>query len=295
VRGDDVAKALKDSVVRIVAGPSMDFVTVQFNLRDPQAPDRPHPIFGDRLVRLAFSMATDRRSLVTNLLDTLGVVAIGPAVRAQQFADSSVDLHGFDLERAKQLLDSAGWRDTNGDSIRDKGGRRLEFTLISPTSSTPRVRSGVLLQAQWKKLGAQVKVDNPAFPAFVEAVFTSRRFDAAVHGVTASPSASGIRQNWKTSSGAGNPWRYSNPAFDTALDSAILEFDLPRRRQKFNRAFEILVADAPAIWLYEFERTMGLNQRVRPVGVRADYWWAHLDDWQIPPSERIERDRIGLR
>jgi peptide/nickel transport system substrate-binding protein len=295
IRGDAVAQALTHPVVRLVGGRSMDFVTVQFNLRDPKAPARPHPIFGDRAVRQALTLAVDRQSLVSNLLDTLGVVSIGPAVRAQQFADSTLEQLPFDLERAKQLLDSAGWRDTNGDTIREKGGRPLEFELTSPTSSVPRVRSGVILQAQLKKVGAKVNLVNPAFPAWVEAVFSTRRFDAAIHAATASPSAGGIRQSWTSGSGAGNPWQYANPAFDAALDAAIMEFDLPTRRQKFNRAFDILLADAPAIWLYEFERTMGLHRRVRPSGVRADYWWAHLEEWYIPPGERIDRDRIGLR
>ena len=49
------------------------------------------------------------------------------------------------------------------------------------------------------------------------------------------------------------------------------------------------------MWLYELRNFAGVHRRVRPVGVRADAWWAQLADWSIPASERIARDKIGLR
>jgi hypothetical protein len=56
-----------------------------------------------------------------------------------------------------------------------------------------------------------------------------------------------------------------------------------------------LVDDAPAVFLYDNLTVAGVHKRLRPVDMRASAWWFGLADWSIPPGERIERDRIGLR
>ena len=62
-----------------------------------------------------------------------------------------------------------------------------------------------------------------------------------------------------------------------------------------SRAFRQIISDAPAVWLYDVLTIAGVHKRLRPAPTRADAWWAHLADWSIPPNERIDRDRIGLR
>ena len=51
-----------------------------------------------------------------------------------------------------------------------------------------------------------------------------------------------------------------------------------------------IIADAPAVWLYETTPTMGLHKRIRVTGIRPDAWWASLADWSIPVGERLPRD-----
>jgi hypothetical protein len=60
------------------------------------------------------------------------------------------------------------------------------------------------------------------------------------------------------------------------------------------RAFQLQIADAPAVWLYDVPLIAAVQRRVRPAPLRADGWWIHLADWTIPPNERIARDRVGL-
>jgi hypothetical protein len=47
--------------------------------------------------------------------------------------------------------------------------------------------------------------------------------------------------------------------------------------------------------MYELPGLAGAHRRIRITGMRPDAWWADLANWSIPPDERIERDRIGLR
>jgi peptide/nickel transport system substrate-binding protein len=88
---------------------------------------------------------------------------------------------------------------------------------------------------------------------------------------------------------------YRSPVFDAYVDSAMAEMDPDRSRALFGRAYDTIVQDAPAMFLYEFQGLAGAHRRLAITGMRADAWWAGLADWSIPPDQRIDRDRIGLR
>jgi len=60
------------------------------------------------------------------------------------------------------------------------------------------------------------------------------------------------------------------------------------------RAFQIQIADAPGVWLYDIATVGALQNRIHPATLRPDGWWLHLGDWSIPPNERNARDRVGL-
>ncbi|HYW49931.1 MAG TPA: ABC transporter substrate-binding protein, partial [Gemmatimonadaceae bacterium] len=82
VRPDKVAEVRASTQLKLVQAPSLEYNYLGFNLVDA-ATGRPHPIFGDRAVRRALTMASDRRSIVTNIYDTLTLQARGPFVTAQ--------------------------------------------------------------------------------------------------------------------------------------------------------------------------------------------------------------------
>jgi peptide/nickel transport system substrate-binding protein len=116
-------------------------------------------------------------------------------------------------------------------------------------------------------------------------------------GLSTDPSPSGARQLWHSAAATKtgvNYVSYANPRFDALLDSAIASFDPAATKSYARRAYQVLIDDAPAIWLYDVLTMAGLHQRFRTTGLRADGYWASLADWHIPASERIARDRVGL-
>ena len=62
----------------------------------------------------------------------------------------------------------------------------------------------------------------------------------------------------------------------------------------FHRAYQTIVDDAPAVWLYEPRPTLAIARRLRVVDVRPDAWWTGMARWSVAPGERIARDRIVL-
>ena len=281
------------SPARALPFPGNAYSFMGMNLRGPRGRGA-HPLFSDKAVRLAISMALDRQAMLRNVFDTLGTIGYGPFGRAM--VDTTLTLPPFDRARATALLDSAGWR-PGADGVRMKNGRPLAFSILYPTSSAPRERYAVLIQEQLKSIGARVTLTGVDFPTF-QARQTEGNYDAAMMAFNPDVNLGGIRQYWTTAGigGSGqNLVGYSNPRVDALIDSATSTFDLDRRKQLARQAYQAIVDDVPAVWLYELLSMNAVHRRLRPTDMRADGWWAGLADWTIPPAERIDRDRIGLR
>jgi len=275
--------------------PGMDYAFLRFNLRDPASKDRPHPLFGDRELRRAIALSINRTTLVRSVLDTFAMVPVGPIVRAYPTTDPRGSQLPFDSARASRTLDSLGWIRRGPDGLRAKNGRGLAFALIIPNGSLTRIRMGPLLQEQLRRMGIRVELEQ------LETTTESDReahgaFDAALSSWIMASSPDGMRDAW-TTHGIGNSGvnysSYSNPRFDALLDTA-LSADSTTAREKFTRAFAVINDDAPAVWLYEPRKIIGVHRRIRTTKMRPDAWWFDLADWYIPPVERLLRDRIPL-
>jgi peptide/nickel transport system substrate-binding protein len=296
LRAEQIPQVAADSQRRVMRYPSFQHAYLVFNLVDQKQWTQPHPIFGDRAVRRALSMAVDRRAMVRNVFDTLGILLYGPFPRALAVGDTTLPQLPYDTLKARALLDSAGWL-AGPDGVRVKNGRRLEFALSSPSSSAARHQYAVLLQAAFKRVGAAVRLDEADFATYVSRQRT-HAFDVELAVWNADPSPSGLKQSWSTA-GIGpdgaNFAAYSNRAVDALLDSATASFDPARTRSYARRAFEVIMEDAPAIWLYEPPTVAGVHKRIRTTPARPDGYWSGLADWYIPAGERTARDQIGLR
>src|SRR5438876_645944 len=294
LRPENLAELTRHRNLRAIILPGMDYAFLRFNLRDPANNKRPHELFANRELRRAIAMSINRTTLVRNVLDTFALVPVGPVVRAFPTTDPRGSQLPFDSVRAGQLLDSLGWV-RGADGIRSKNGKELAFTLIIPTSSKNRVRMGPLIQEQLRRMGIRVQLEQ--LETSTESERESRgAFDAALGSWTMGSSPDGIKGGW-TTSGIGkygvNYGGYSNPRFDVLLDSA-LRAEAAQARDIFSRAFAVINEDAPAVWLYEPRKIMGIDRRLRTAVMRPAAWWFDLADWYIPPADRLPRDRIPV-
>jgi len=293
LRRENLPEVAKHPELRLKQYGGLAYIFAQFNLRDPVNHARPHPIFGNRELRRALTMATDRANLVRSVYDSLAIPALGPTVRAYPTTDPNLAQIPFDLARARQILDSLGWRDANGDGIRERNGRPLQFSLAVPNTSKPRVQLAVLLQEQLRQAGVKVDVEQLDFPVLIERE-RKRAFDAAIGQWSTQPSPGSIRGTWGTAgsraSSGSNYSSYENPVFDANVDSALASFNPGARKAYFTKAYETIIQDAPAIWLAEPLPTVGYHSRLQLATLRPDAWWAHIADWWIPSDKRIPRD-----
>ena len=133
-----------------------------FNLREP-APNPgtlrkpapiPHPALANIDVRRALTMALDRA--------TMALIGYGPTGRATcnilpgppaYASDANGGCETQDIEGARALLDGAGWIDANGDGVRERGGKRLEFVFQTSTNAV-RQDFQILAKEWWHQIGA---------------------------------------------------------------------------------------------------------------------------------------------
>jgi peptide/nickel transport system substrate-binding protein len=264
----------------IVSPGSLDYGYAAFNLRNASNTG-PHPIFGDRETRRALVMAVDRSAIVANVFDTLGLVAHGPATRIMPTSDTTIGIP-YDPQQAARTLDSLGWK-RGRDGLRARGKTPLAFGLMVPSSSPIRLKIAVLLQEQWRKAGASVRIEQLELNTFGGRM-EDRKFDALLNAWHIDPTPSSVREEWASSEikkGGYNATSYRSPAFDAVIDSAVGEMNPARSVELYRRAYRILTDDAPAMWIYELRNVHGASKRIHPVGIRPDAWWAGLPDWSV--------------
>ncbi len=290
VRPDKVAEVAKNPQLRLIVAPSLEYSYLGFNLLDPGT-GKPHPIFGDRNVRRALTMATDRRSIVANMYDSLAVQARGPFTSAQSVADPALKPLPYSVDSANTLLTSAGWV-RGPDSLRRRNGKVLGFGILVTSTSVARMRAAVLLQEQFRLIGADVKIEATDFGAWLSRS-KARTYDAVVGQWGQDAGPANVRDTWMSAGaakGGNNASSYRSKAFDVQVDSGLAAFEPSVMRAHFAAAWRIIADDAPAIWLAEPRRVMAVQSRIEVTGIRPDAWWAGIARWQIPAAKRIARD-----
>jgi peptide/nickel transport system substrate-binding protein len=286
VRPETVEQIARGGKFNVVSLPGMDYAFMSLNLRKP--------LFASREMRRALTMALDRRAMVKNLFDTLASVPVGPTVRAYPTTDTTIVQIPFDTAGAARILDSLGWK-READGMRRRNGQPLRFSALVPSTSMSRVKIATLMQAQLRKAGVDMQVDQLDWNAFQDR-WTHRDFEAALASWHENSAPGTIRVTWTaaaTGKDGSNYGGYRNPVFDANVDSALSAPDIPASRGYFKRALQIIVDDAPGIWLYEPRTVLGVQSRIEITPVRPSAWWLDVANWSIPPSKRVEKDLVS--
>lgn len=294
LRPEGMQQVTPDADARAVEYPTYEHGYLLFNTRAPNNRKQPHPLFGDVRVRRALGMAIDRPAIVRNAYDSLASLSYGPFTRPLWSADTTVAQLPYSVAQARQLLDSAGWRDGNGDGVRERNGRTLSFDLLVPSVSAARQRIAVVLQEQLRAVGADVRIESTE-PASLGPRLGAGKFDAFIHVWQLDPSPASIEQTWGSRDlerSANFGW-YSSARVDSLIAAAKTEQDLTRAKATYRQIYETIVSDAPAVFLWEPRNFVLVSKRFRFDRLRGDAWWSDLATWYVPANERIPRDKAG--
>ncbi|MGH7647165.1 MAG: peptide ABC transporter substrate-binding protein [Gemmatimonadaceae bacterium] len=279
VGASDIPRVRARPEIQLVRWPSEENVALLFNLREANDQRARSPL-DDRRVRAAIALAIDRGALVRGVLGETARVAVGPVPSVLLDSVFLPDV-AADSSGAARLLDAAGWDRDPETGVRRKAGRPLSVSLLVPTSSAERMSVAVVLQAQLRRLGIDVAIDETELNTSLQAM-ESGEFDATLLDLTWDPSPASARQIWASASappGGSNFGRYANPDFDAILDSALKSESADRAHVLYRRAWSVLVRDAPAVWLYDLVNVGAVRRPIEPRKLSANGWWSGLAWW----------------
>ena len=264
---------------------------VAFNLKDPERPNEPHPLFADRNVRRAIVMSVDTDKMIRAVLGDFGERLPGPFTRILWIWNDDYARLPYDTARARALLSSNGWRDSDEDGVLDRDGRRLSFAIALPSSSTSRVQSAVIMQEQLRQAGIEMKIDRLEFGTYIDRL-NDGRFDAQFASVAQDPSLVSL-EDWTTAGLDGfNYGSYVNPEVDRLVRDALNTDDRSVAIVTWKKAIDLINDDAPAVWAYLPKIAAAVHTRFENVSFRPDAWWSTLWTWRVDPSHLIQRDRF---
>ncbi len=263
VSGDlDVAGVSPTMAHLVLADPTLQLLTPPALFSNVLAFNTTRAPFDDRRVRQAVALSIDRRRLVQ-------AAVAGYATPAGSVIPPGLPMSGdqpppYDSSRADALLDAAGWR-RGPDGLRVRDGQRLRVELMTVGSGDMAIEQ--LVQADLHARGFAIELRVAEMTTFLSAIRAPvKTFDVVLTGI---PGDIGLGQlvalfDSDQRGGAMDYTGFHQPSLDSALSVARAATP-DRARAAWAHVDAIVLAEAPAVWLYHARGVQGLSRRLEHV------------------------------
>ena len=241
------------------------------------------PFFTDNRVRKAMTHLVDRKLILEKIQYNLGAIVTNPFYLKSKEYDHSIQPYSYDPERAKELLNEAGWIDTNSDGIRDKDGVKFEFEFLIPNGSDTSEKISTIIKEELDKVGIAMKIRRIEWAVFVQKL-NERKFDAVTLGWSMGVETDPF-QVWhssQVSGGGSNFVGFKNEEVDKIIEEARQEFDRKKRIELYKKFIHIIHEEQPYTFLFCNKSTIALNNRfadinIYPLGPDVLEWYVPLE------------------
>ncbi len=222
------------------------------------------PFFSDARVRNAMTLSLDRAGYLAKAYHSAGVVA-ATTFHPRQFGyDPSLSPLPFDLRRAADLLDEAGWRRNPAGSSRGRDGNPFRFEILI-FQDPVHEQIAALLQEGLARNGVTMDIRVLDFPALLDRL-QRHDFQAVLSGwsLTPDPDPTPFFHS-DPELGPSNYVGYADPEIDRLLVEGRHEFDPGSRREIYRRVQALLGRDQPYTFLFFPLQRVALDSRFRAV------------------------------
>jgi len=247
-----------------------------------------HPLFSDRRVRQAFAHAINKKEIIDGVLFGLGQEATGPYKPGTWACNPDVKKYPYDPERAKALLAEAGWKDTDGEGVREKGGRKFAFTVLTNAGNESRAKTAAIIQQNLAAVGIRMEIRTLEWSAFINEFVDKRKFDAVILGwsISQDPDQYDIWSSKKTGPKELNFVGFADAEVDRLLEEGRRTFDIEKRKKAYFRIQAILAEEQPYVFLYYPDSLPAVQKRIHgiepaPAGISYNFI-----KWYVPKGER---------
>ncbi len=242
-----------------------------WNLRKPQ--------FQDKNVRRALAMLMDRDTIRDEIFKGLATNIIGGFMPGTPEYNTSIAPVPFDPAGAAALLEAAGWKDSNGDALRDRDGVKFSFEVLTGNQNPIAEKILTLYKEELARAGVELVIRPLEWASMLDRV-DKREFDAILMGWQMPPDPD-PHQVWHSSQvdKGSNYIGFANAEADRMIDDARVAFDRNERIRLYHRFQEILADEQPYLFLLAPKALVAADKRIQgihvyPFGMEQREWFA---------------------
>jgi peptide/nickel transport system substrate-binding protein len=239
----DELDLLRDSPgVKVLSIPTRNQMILGFNVQ--QEP------FDNKLVRQALSYAVPYEDIINGIFRGNGLVSAGPIPVQGQYHDSSLWPYSYDLDKAKALLEEAGYPDG------------FEFTLDIAQGTAVTEQIAVVLKDAFAQVGVDMTINRQASAVFAEQLGTLEH-QAWMRDLLWYVDDAGYTGVLFFKTGAVANWMgYSNTDLDAVIDELAATLDPERKAELAAEYQRLLIDDAPALYVAEMPFEIAMREDI---------------------------------
>jgi len=285
VIGEHVPLARSIPDVTVYETPAHAWFEMILNVRDP--------LLKDQQTRVALNHAVDKEAIVETVVGGLGSVKWSPFSVANAYWIDVNAKYTYDPDRAMELLEEAGWQDTNGDGVREAhgvtdvpDGTKFAWEILNVAGQPERLQVCQVLQQYWQDVGAEVTINTTDVSTAVGQLM-SGDFTMGYGFLDVSPEPSSAVFWWRVEGGLN--WHGLDtllPEVEELIIAGDQSLDPEERREIYAEFQEYVAEQAVDVLLYDRIWYDAVNDRVnnfKPIGGGGvDTWNAY--EWWLSPS-----------
>jgi peptide/nickel transport system substrate-binding protein len=291
-----------DQIAKLEAGGTVKVVSVVSGYNEAWFlnvnPATAHPAMLDVNVRKAIALATDRFTIVKDLLvEAINPVNVTYWDTTLPYQTDTLKPYPYDPDQAKALLDAAGWIDSDGDGMRDKviDGKKVDLKLRYITN-TRELRKNVqaVVEQQWKLVGIGVELVNHSSDIFwngyndggpmAQGLYEIAEFSSVQNAYPDPDASSGWTCDQITSAenpDGSNNQGYCNPKIDELMAKQAVTLDPVARKELYNQIEQIIYDDYVYIGMWKDPDLWSVSSRLKNVKFSGVYPFWNVSEWEI--------------
>lgn len=273
------AKTLSGKVVEIVPAPTVE--SLFLNMARPR--------FQEEAVREALYAALDKQAIIDALYYGLPTPTESYLPQQSYYYNPNLPKHEFNLEKANQLLDDAGW-ERGPDGIREKDGVRLAFSNSTTSGNHLREQAQQFMQQTFAEIGVEMTISNKPPAVMWGDYWTNSEFDSVIVGIVFTTGADAdVTVRFHSGAipaqdGAGsNTGQYESAEVDKLLEQGTSTFVPEERREIYYKIQEIVRDDLPLLPMFQYATVRGHKEGIKGIvpniNTRIDTWNAASYYW----------------
>ncbi len=254
-----------------------------------------NPLFKEKKVRQALTMAIDRESIIQNVIYGLGAVANGPFPTQSWANNPKIKPWPFDQAKARKALKEAGWKTgSDGMLYRMVNGvkKSFEFKLLTNQGNVMRERIATIVQQQLKQVGIKVDIQIIEWTTFLSQYMDPHKFDAIISGWIETPDPGDAYQTWHSSQTGEHQFNYisyKNSYVDQLLIQGLRTFDRKKRQKIYWQIHSIINQDQPYTFLYVPDQLSAIHKRFKGYKVTSTFFdgiYFYPEKWYVPANQQ---------